>query len=97
MSITTALYNFESPQYTGCICKIHPWGARADGCPEHGLQPLTTDRVTLTDTLRQAVKRGDLLKILPRMTADEVAIAERGLPSEWFRAQVRAAWKALRR
>jgi hypothetical protein len=80
-----------------CICTIHPWSARADGCPEHGLQPLTTDRMTLTDTLRCAVKRGDLRKILPRMTADEVAEAERGLPSEWFRQQVRAAWKDMRR
>jgi hypothetical protein len=97
VSITTALYNIASPQYTGCICLINPWSARADGCSEHGLQPLTTDRMTLTDTLRVAVKRGDLDKILPRMTADEVAVAERGLPSERFRTQVHVAWKALRR
>lgn len=83
------------PVYTGCICLVHPWAARADGCPEHGLQPLTTPRVNLTDTLRMAYKRGDLDKILPRMTADEVAVAERGL-TEKARAAVRAAWKALR-
>lgn len=87
--------------FVGCICSIHPWAARADGCPEHGLQPLTSATMTLTDTLRVAYKRGDLHKILPRMTADEVATAERGLSmsgrplTESTRAAVRAAWKAL--
>lgn len=102
MSITAGYGNVASPAYTGCICLIHPWAARADGCPVHGLQPLTTDRMTLTDTLRVAYKRGDLHKILPRMTADEVATAERGLSmsgrplTEKMRAAVRAAWKGLR-
>lgn len=97
MSIATAGYgNVASPAYTGCICLINPWAAHADGCPVHGLQPLTTARMTLTDTVRCAYKRGDLHKILPRMTADEVAIAERGL-TESVRAAVRAAWKKLSR
>lgn len=92
---TLGLGNVASPVYTGCICLLNPWAARADGCPEHGLQPLTNARMTLTDTLRCAVKRGDLHKILPRMTADEVAVAEHGLP-EKMREAVRAAWKACR-
>lgn len=87
---------------SGCICRLNPWAARADGCPEHGLQPLTTERMNLTDTLRVAYKRCDLHKILPRMTADEVAVAERGLSmsgrplTESMRAAVRAAWAQLR-
>lgn len=94
-TISTSFDNVASPVYEGCICLLNPWAARADGCPDHGLQPLTTHRVTLMDTLRMAVKRGDLHKILPRMTADEVAVAERGLP-ESMRATVRAAWRTLR-
>lgn len=88
---------------TECICKLDPWTARADGCPDHGLQPLTTPRMNLTDILRCAYKHGDLHKILPRMTADEVAVAERGLSmsgrplTETMRAAVRAAWKELHR
>lgn len=93
MSIISAFYgNVASPVYTGCICKLHPVAAREDGCPEHGLQPLT-DHV---QNIRTAVKRNALHKILPRMTADEVATAERGL-SEPMRRHVRLAWRCLRR
>lgn len=101
--VTLGLGNVTRPAPTGCICLLDPWTARADGCPEHGLQPLTTPRMNLTDTLRCAYKHGDLHKILPRMTADEVATAERGLSisgrplTESMRAAVRAAWKDLRR
>ncbi len=91
MGVTLPMSNVASPVYTGCICRIHPVAARHDGCPEHGLQPLT-DHVM---NLRCAVKRGALHKLLSRMTADEVAVAERGL-SESMRAAVRAAWKARR-
>lgn len=92
MSIITAGYGFiDAPVYTGCICLLHPWAARADGCPEHGLQPLTDH----TQNLKSAYRRGDLHKILPRMTADEVAVAERGLP-ESMRKAVRVAWKETR-
>lgn len=90
--MSPACGHVTGPEYTGCICLIHPWAARADGCPQHGLQPLTTERMTLTDTLRVAYKRGDLHKILPRMTADEVAVAERGL-TESTRQAVRKALK----
>lgn len=89
MSIANVLYAHSKP--TGCNCSRDPWRARVDGCPEHGLQPLT-DHV---QNLRVAVKRGDLSKLLPRMTSDEVAAAERGIP-ESMRSAVRAAWKAMR-
>lgn len=92
MSIISTCYGkFTEPVYTGCICKIHPAASRYDGCPEHGLQPLTDH----DKNLRQPFKRGALLKVLPRMTADEVAAAERELPESW-RPTVRAAWKKCR-
>lgn len=93
MSIISIGYgNVASPVYTGCICKLDPWTARADGCPEHGLQPLTNH----VQNVRCAFKRGELHKILPRMTADEVAVAESGLPAS-MREAVRLAWRRCRR
>lgn len=93
MSIITAFYgNVASATYVGCICLLHPVAARIEGCPEHGPQPLLADH---TKQLIQAIKHNALHKVLPRMTADDVALAEQGL-SEPGRTHVRTAWKALR-